>query len=185
MDRVESPARRAVVAGTVALAVTAALPVRASMAPPEIAAELPGVRLLGSGSLRFLGLSVYDARLWAPRPLADTDYAGVPLALELEYARRLAGRLIAERSIAEMRRIGAFDDAQAERWQAQLGAAFPDVERGDRITGVQQPGRASRFFVNGRAAGEVRDAEFTRLFFGVWLAPQTSQPQLRAALLGK
>jgi hypothetical protein len=184
MDRVECPARRAVVAGTVSLAVTAALPVRASIAPPEIAAELPAARLVGSGTLRFLGLPVYDARLWAPRPLADTDYASVPLALELEYARRLVGRLIAERSITEMRRIGTFDDAKAERWQAQLAAIFPDVERGDRITGVQHPGRAARFFVNGRAAGEVRDAEFTRLFFGIWLAPQTSQPQLRAALLG-
>ena len=61
---------------------------------------------------------------------------------------------------------------------------FPDVKAGDRLTGVQRPGEATRFFVNGQAGGEVRDAEFTRLFFGIWLSPRTSQPQLREALLG-
>ena len=31
---------------------------------------------------------------------------------------------------------------------------------------------------------EKRDAEFARRFFGIWLAPETSEPRLRAALLG-
>jgi hypothetical protein len=158
--------------------------VRASVAPPEVAAELPDARLIGSGRLRFLGLSVYDARLWASRAPGPDDWAATPLALELEYARALVGRLIAERSIEEMRRVGDFDDAQARRWQAQLTAIFPDVQAGDRITGVQRPGEATRFFVNARGVGAVRDAEFTRLFFGIWLAPQTSEPRLRDALLG-
>jgi hypothetical protein len=60
---------------------------------------------------------------------------------------------------------------------------FPDVAQGDRITGVQVPGVAARFFHNGKARGEVRDAEFTRLFFGIWLSSRTSEPKLRDALL--
>lgn len=158
---------------------------RASVAPPEVAAELPGARLVGNGRLRFLGLAVYDARLWAPRTPSPEEWAALPLALEIEYARALAGLLIAERSIAEMRRVGAFGDAQAQRWQAQLAAIIPDVQAGDRVTGIQRPGEATRFFVNARPVGEVRDAEFTRLFFGIWLAPQTSEPRLRDALLGR
>ncbi len=61
---------------------------------------------------------------------------------------------------------------------------LPDVKAGDRLTGVQRPGEGSRFFVNGQTSGEVRDAEFTRLFFDIWLSPRTSQPRLREALLG-
>jgi hypothetical protein len=156
----------------------------ASVAPPEVAAELPDARLIGSGRLRFLGLSVYDARLWASRTPGPNDWAALPLALEIEYARALVGRLIAERSIEEMRRVGEFDAAQAQRWQARLAEILPDVQAGDRITGVQRPREATRFFVNARAVGDVRDAEFTRLFFGIWLAPQTSEPRLRDALLG-
>jgi hypothetical protein len=61
---------------------------------------------------------------------------------------------------------------------------FPDVKAGDRITGVHRPGESAAFFVNGRAVGEVREARFASLFFGIWLSPRTSQPALRAALLG-
>lgn len=167
-------------------ALAAAAPVGASSAPPEeVAAALPGAALVGSGRMRFLGMAIYDARLWAARPIGHgVDYADVPLALELQYARALVGRSIAERSIDEMRRVGEFDDAQARQWLSRMVAIFPDVGPGDRITGVQRPREAARFFVNGRDAGDLRDAEFTRLFFGIWLAPQTSQPQLRAALLG-
>ena len=37
--------------------------------------------------------------------------------------------------------------------------------------------------MNGKPTGEIRDAEFARLFFGIWLSPKTSEPELRAALL--
>ena len=188
MPRAHPPTRRAALIA--ALALLAAPLARATLAPaaaappPEVAAELPGARLVGQGRLRWFGLAVYDARLWAQRPLAAAEVAQAPLALELEYLRRLDGRAIAERSIEEMRALARIDDADASRWLQQLTAIFPDVQRGDRITGVQRPGESARFFVNARQTGEVGDAEFTRLFFGIWLAPQTSQPGLRAALLG-
>jgi hypothetical protein len=72
--------------------------------PPEVAAELPGARLQGRARLRFLGLRVYDARLWAPAAGRQRDWAAAaPLALEIEYARSLDGGQIAERSLVEMR----------------------------------------------------------------------------------
>lgn len=168
------------------LAAAAAGGARASRAalPPELARTLPGATLIGEGRLRYLGLHVYDIRLWAPNAQAARMPESKPLALELEYARSLDGKAIAERSLKEMQGIDSVDAAQAERWLAQMQRIFPDVKAGDRITGVQQPGEAALFFVNGQARGEVRDADFTRLFFGIWLSPRTSQPRLREALLG-
>jgi hypothetical protein len=32
--------------------------------------------------------------------------------------------------------------------------------------------------------GDIADAEFARLFFGIWLSPRTSAPALRQALMG-
>ena len=61
---------------------------------------------------------------------------------------------------------------------------FPDVRKGDRLLGLQRPGEAAVFWLNGRLRGEIRDAEFARRFFGIWLSPQTSEPALRRALLG-
>jgi hypothetical protein len=58
------------------------------------------------------------------------------------------------------------------------------VRKGDRILGAHRPGVGASFWVNGQASGDIRDAEFSRLFFGIWLSPKTSEPSMRAALLG-
>jgi hypothetical protein len=153
-------------------------------APAELLAELPGARLIGRGTLRFLGLRIYEARLWAGAAPSAADWAAAPLALELQYARALDGARIAERSLTEMRRQEDIATESARRWLGAMTQIFPDVKEGDRITGLNLPGIGARFFVNGQARGEVRDTDFARLFFGIWLSPRTSEPPLRDALLG-
>ncbi len=152
--------------------------------PGEVASHLPGARLHGQARLRFLGMSVYDARLWAGTRLQPTDWMQAPLALELEYLRNLNGAQIAERSLAEMRKQADIAPTDGERWLAAMKASFPDVRAGDRITGLLQPGRGVRFFVNGSPKGEIAEPDFARLFFGIWLSPRTTEPAMRDALLG-
>ena len=152
--------------------------------PEEVQAGLGDARLQGQGRLRFLGLTVYDIRLWTSTPVTAQSFAQTPLALQIDYARDLVGRAIAERSLAEMRRGGPLDDDTAGRWLTEMTKLFPDVRAGDRITGVHQVGEAAVFFHNGRRRGEVRDTRFAALFFGIWLAPHTSEPGLRRQLLG-
>ncbi len=144
-----------------------------------------GLRAKGEGTLRFLGLPIYRARLWVAPQFDARDYAAHPLALELTYERGFSAAAIAQRSLAEMRRIAPVSEAQAARWQQALQAALPDVQQGDRLTGRYQPGQGVRFELHGRSTGAVDDADFARLFFGIWLAPQTSEPGLRAQLLGE
>jgi hypothetical protein len=175
------PSRRQLLAWGVALV---ALPARADAPPPELQRVLPAARLRGQGRLRFLGLHVYDIRLWAADAVAPERWAETPLALEIEYARTLVGRAIADRSLEEMRRQGDLPAERAQRWLDEMRRIFPDVKPGDRITGVKEPGVGARFFVNGQLRGELRDGDFARRFFGIWLAPQTSEPGLRERLLG-
>ncbi|MDP1533874.1 MAG: chalcone isomerase family protein, partial [Rubrivivax sp.] len=104
--------------------------------------------------------------------------------LELVYARALQGRQIAARSMQEMSRQTPLDDSRAAAWEAELTRLFPDVSAGDRLTGVRQPGAPTRVFHNGQLRGEWQDPDLSRLFFGIWLAPQTSEPDLRRQLLG-
>jgi len=167
---------------------TPALPLaaqaNASSLPPEVASLLPDTRLHGSATLRFFGLGIYQASLWVPAGFDPTHWQQQTFALELVYLRDLKGRAIAQRSVAEMRRQATLDDTLAGQWEARMAALFPDVRRGDRITGVHLPGRGARFVANGRELGEVADTRFARMFFGIWLAPQTSEPGMRTALLG-
>ena len=126
----------------------------------------------------------HRARLWAPDVVDADRWWSTPLALELQYARRLVGRLIAERSIEEMRRQQPIAADRAADWLEAMNGLFPDVAGGDRLCGVLLPGESARFYFNGRARGELRDPDFARLFFGIWLAPETSEPALRGQLLG-
>jgi hypothetical protein len=179
-------ARRRLLLGLAGLA--ASLTLRAqtpASPPPEVAAALPGARLLGSDLLRFLGLQIYEARLWVGTQPPAADWAAVPYALELRYARSLKGALIAERSLKEMGRQGEIAPADAERWLGRMKQIFPDVAEGDRITGLNLPGAGARFLFNGKPCGEVLEPAFARRFFGIWLAPQTSEPAMRDTLLGR
>ena len=166
-----------------ALAAACGTRVQASI-PADVAAELPGARLAGSGRLTFLSFHVYDARLWVTDGFSAAEPLASPLALEVEYARSLPGRRVAERSLEEMKRVPGMSDEQAQRWLAWMAETFPDVAPGDRLTGVLRPGESVRFLFNGRRRGELRDAEFARRFFSIWLGPQTSEPALRGQLLG-
>lgn len=147
-------------------------------------ADLAGRTLRGQARFRYFGLHVYDIRLWSAAPVGADRWADLPLTLELEYARTLAGAEIAKRSLTEMRRQAPISDAQAAAWLAEMQAAFPDVKAGDRISGTHEPGVAAQFFVNGQPRRRVADAAFAKLFFGIWLSPQTSEPALREQLLG-
>lgn len=179
---VARPTRRAAL---LALSLPAMTDLQAEPAPPaELLAELPQARLQGTGVLRFFGLRVYEARLWVRPGFEPEGYAKYPFALELTYDRKLEGMAIAERSVAEMRRVGPVDEAQARRWLALMKQAFPDVVAKDRLLGLNDGSGGVRFFYNGRLTADVADAEYARLFFGIWLAPQTSAPALRDALLG-
>ncbi len=146
--------------------------------------QLPGSRLQGEATLRYFGLRVYHARLWTLPDFRSGQSVEQPMVLELEYLRELKGQAIAERSLQEMQRAGPIPEAQAQRWLAEMQRIFPDVKAGDRISGHHLPGQGARFWHNGRPAGQVDDPGFARLFFGIWLAPTTSEPGMRVALLG-
>lgn len=151
--------------------------------PAELMRALPGAQALGSARLRFLGLDIYEARLWASSGFQAGAYARNPFALELVYFRSLSGKLIAERSLKEMRRQESLSPAQEQSWMDAMLQSFADVKTGDRFTGLHLPGVGASFWHNGQGRPAVRDADFSRLFFGIWLSDATSEPQLRANLL--
>lgn len=66
-----------------------------------------------------------------------------------------------------------------------MRAVFPDVKAGERLTGVNLPGVGAQFRAKGRVLGEIRDPEFAKLFFGIWLSPQSSEPRMRQSLLAQ
>jgi len=167
-----------------ALAVTA-VSARAVDAPPlpsQVLALAPNLKVQGGGELTFFGISVYDGYYWSPTRGWTQDG---PYALDLHYHRALDGAKIAERSVSEIAKLGYGTREQRTRWGEEMRRMFPDVRRGDRLTGVNLPGGVVRYFHNGKSIGEIADPGFARAFFGIWLDPKTSEVDFRQLLLGE
>jgi hypothetical protein len=166
-----------IVHGSVAFGLTTS-----AQPPVEVTQALSGPRSMGQARLVVYGFNIYDAKLWAGDSFSTNNYASEAFALELRYLRNFSGASIAERSLKEMRNLGSVGEEKAAEWLAQMKKTFPDIKKGDQLIGIHRPDGSAAFLMNGKAIGEVRDAEFTRLFFGIWLSPKTSQPKMRRDL---
>jgi len=156
---------------------------RADAVPNAIATHVEQARLVGEGELRWLGLKVYSAQLFSgPAGVKLDRQTWPPLGLELRYTTSLKGRTIAESSAREIERLGLADAARRERWSSQMAALFPDVDRGDRLTGVIEPGRGTRFFHNDKPIGLIEGNDFSQAFFSIWLDERTLAPSLRESV---
>jgi hypothetical protein len=153
----------------------------AAALPEQVVRDLPSLRFAGEGRLRWLGLHIYDAALWINGAQWSQDKA---FALDIRYARNVSGRRLVETSIDEMRRLGFGDEARLARWAGEMLEIFPDVKKGERITGVNRPGVGVEFYHQERLAGVIRNPEFARAFFAIWLDARTREPGLRNALFG-
>lgn len=156
----------------------------AAVAPVEVTQAIHGARSIGQSRLVVYGFSIYDAKLWAADDFTATNYAKESFALELRYLRNFSGTMIAERSLKEMRRLGSISDEKAAQWLDNMKKTFPSVKKGDVLVGIHQPDGTASFVLNGKPIGEMQDAEFTRLFFGIWLSAKTSEPKMRSELIG-
>ena len=147
---------------------------------------MPLVQARLSGAMRYTywGFDIYQARLWVEPGFASQDPWRSRFVLELQYLREFKGRDIAQRSLQEMRRQGAIDEAQAQAWLQTMQTIFPDVVTGDRLSGIFLPGQGIRFMANGKNIADVNDIEFAQRFLGIWLSEKTSEPKMRLALLG-
>ena len=117
------------------------------------------------------------------RPYTELIYQ--PMVEELRYLRDFKGADIAQRSIDEMQGQRALTPAQLKSWSATLQALIPNVRSGESITGVYQPDKGMQLLHQDRLLGELSDTELAQRFLGIWLAPETSQRQLRQQLLAR
>ena len=79
--------------------------------PVALSSELPMLKPLGEGRLRWFGLHVYDSSLWAPGGAWSFDR---PFALDIRYAMSIRGRDLTKRSLEEMKKLGFADPAKGK-----------------------------------------------------------------------
>jgi hypothetical protein len=172
------------------LVATGRLPNAAAQTSPSDALPLQRLqkwlttpRLMGQQRFTFWGFSVYDASLWANATFSASDWDKQALVLDLRYLRDFKGSDIAQRSMDEMQGQRALTPAQTQSWSTLLSQLMPNVRAGERLTGVYVPQKGLQLLHQEQLIGEMRDTELAQRFMGIWLAPETSQRQLRQQLL--
>ena len=164
---------------TVLLAVS--VPVSAQTSAVEKSLSTP--QLIGEGRLKVFFWNVYDAALYSDTGTFDSNE---PFALELAYLRAVKGKKIVDTTMSEIRRLASSGTSvdQLQEWRQQLDSAIPDMQAGTTITGVRTSEGHTEIYVEDELTGTIDDPAFTTEFFAIWLSERTSEPGLRAKLLG-
>lgn len=136
-------------------------------------------RLQGAGKLTWWGLDIYDAALYRAGSLSSPEFA-----LNLRYQKSFTGLAIANRTADEMKKMG-IPDTQAVLWGKELAAFLPNIESGQSLTAIYTPKQGTLFFYDGKQIAQVKGADFSKAFFGIWFDSKTSAPKLRTELLGQ
>ena len=102
---------------------------------------------------------------------------------EITYLRNIKQQDLLANTIEQWRYLG-FSEANYQRYLVLLERIWPDVSQGDRLQ-ILVSENGSEFFFNDVFIGAINQAGFGDMFLAIWLSPQTSQPQLRRALIGE
>ncbi|MFZ4378371.1 MAG: chalcone isomerase family protein [Polynucleobacter sp.] len=147
--------------------------------PIHVESVLNSARLQGSGRLTWWGFDVYDAALYRAGNLNSPEFA-----LDLRYQKSFSGISIANRTTEEMKRLGV-SDTQATLWGRELATFLPNVESGQTLTAMYNPKQGTLFYYDGKQIAQIKGADFSKAFFGIWFDSKTSAPKLRSELLGQ
>lgn len=139
--------------------------------------SLEGTKLRGEATFRFLGIPIYDARLYTRNgaALSWSDTFGV----ELTYRKNLTQYDLVEGTMRELNRTGA---PMAVR--AKLEACFKDVKKGDRFLAVSQGPNQVGFWLNDRPRCTLKHPRINARFMGIFLGENSRSAAFTRRLKG-
>jgi hypothetical protein len=148
--------------------------------PAPLREVKPELRPLGTATLNWFVLHVYDIALFAQ----DTPYTTSSNAvLSIRYNISIKSKRLQETTLEEWRRMKMATEIQRERWIKQLDSIWPDVNPGDRLTAFKRKGGPTQFYYGDQLLGEVSDPAFGPAFFAIWLDADCKYPKIRDQLL--
>lgn len=124
---------------------------------------------------------LYDISLCAEKETFGWDQ---PFAITLEYKRNFSSDLIVKATMVEMSRLSGREQSEFEPLRSKVTQCFPDVGKGDQITGVSLDEDKAAFYFNGTMSCEIDWVGFREDFFGIWLADESRAPRKSKVLRG-
>lgn len=132
----------------------------------------------GEATFRWLGIPIYEARLFTPSG-ADLNWQD-DFALELTYLRKISRDTLVESTLTEMQRIGANAPALA-----RLANCYRDVTSGDRFQAITRGADEIRFQFNGLDVCTLTHPDIKAGFMAVFLGENTRSARFTRNLRGE
>lgn len=104
------------------------------------------------------------------------------LIYEIEYLQGISSDDLIGRTVDEWEHLGLAPTSY-QAYLPVLKEIWPDIKAGDSLTMLMDQS-GTVFYHNQTYVGVIEGAEFGPLFLDIWLAENTSQPDLRDELLG-
>jgi len=138
--------------------------------------------LIGSATLKFLRMKVYDISLWSVEP--KFSYSK-PFAIQIKYNLNFSSQDLVKRSIAEIERLHELTGEEKKSYAKDLAIIFRSVKKGDEKLAIFSPEKGVKMLYNNELTGVISDPKLARLFVDIWLDERGSYPEVTRKLLGK
>jgi len=141
--------------------------------------------------LKVVGNAVYSLLFWdlykSQLLTSSGQYSQLSshddLIYKIEYLKDVSAVDLVEYTIEQWQHL-AINEQQYKDYLPQLTAIWPNIKAGDSLALVVQ-NNSSAFYYNGELLGAMTGEHFAILFLDIWLSKNTSEPKLRAQLLGR
>ena len=150
----------------------------AAQKPTELSGVIRAKNPVGVAQLQKLFMDVYAIEFWSD----SGNWKRPPYALSITYNMNFSTEELVERTYDEMRHVSELPDEQLRAHTEQLRMIYPSVREGDRVTALRKK-TGTYFYHNGKRIGNIRGSAFADAFFGIWLSPKSSEPEMLQQLL--
>jgi len=147
-----------------------------------IASPVQDLTKYGEGQMSVMFWDLYKAELFGKAPSYQAD--STPIALKITYLRDIDKEDLIEATLDQWIHIG-FKNEAIPNWATQLEQIWPDIKKGSQLIIRVYPGGSSDFYDSKSKIGSVADPQFGKAFLAIWLSEKTSEPKLRAQLIGE
>jgi hypothetical protein len=148
------------------------------IAYPMAQASPVGMEPRGQATFRYLGLPLYEARLFTPGA-APLDW-GADLHLELTYLRNLSRDDLVAGTLQELQRLGHDLPARGD-----LERCFQNVAPGDQFAATTMGRDAIRFQMNAGAGCTLSHPGIAPAFMSIFLGDYTRSARFSRTLRGE
>lgn len=144
--------------------------------------ETQSLKTIGSATFSVLLWDIYRAKLMTSSGQYPLKGTSNKLIFEINYFADISSEDLVKRTEEQWQHIG-LSKQQYQAYLPQLKQLWPNIQDGDTLSLLIKE-QQSHFYFNQRYIGTVTSPQFGQQFIDIWLSPRTSQPGLRAQLLG-